>query len=733
LEFFVVTLFKEQEFKEPNFQAIPQELKNHPKWMVWKTEPKPNKPNELGKVPYNLKGYRASKSDPKNWLTFDQAKTAYESGGFDGIGVVINRSDSLVCIDIDDIEDISKAPDFINQSYTELSPSEKGLHLWVRGQKPEWVGTKQNGLEIYGNEKESFLTVTGNIFINKPVMANQSLIMSIADKYFSNQKPQEEPKAKAKEKKKVLKFKQAPDNVVLNKMLESKKGDEIKRLYSGDWTGYESHSQADQALCNHLAYWTNNDSEQIDRLFRKSGLYRHKWDEKRGKQLYSEMTIQKAIEGNQSEWNESRSKTFESENEPSQDQETTSNELDSWQDDLEYSEKGFIKRTSKNIELILDNVLGDSLSWDEFSSQVTLKDDLPWRKLDPDNTDWQSYDWNQLEHWLGVEWELYGRAKIENAFVHVTQKRCFHQIKSFIESVQWDGEIRVPTLFIDYLGAEDTEYTREITKRWLVGAVKRIYKPGCQFEIMPILVGAMGIGKSIIGYKLANEKWFTDSLVNLDPKISGEILANTWICEFPEMKAMKNKSPEEIKMFISSKSDKYRGAHERGNATEHKRHTVFYGTSNKAEVLTDETGERRRFPIKCNGNGILDPYKDLTPETVAQIWAETKYYYDMGYLTWIDKDLQKAFEQNIYQDFQDIDPLQDEVQEYAEIILKEQNRAHLCEREIWDNVMTNDLKNKPTKRDSDRIKAILLSLGYERLPSKQRCGNYGVRRVYMKK
>ncbi|WP_156127310.1 VapE domain-containing protein [Methylobacterium sp. UNCCL110] len=728
-----MTLFKEQNFKEPNFQAIPQELKNHPKWMVWKVEPKPNKPNELGKVPYNLKGYRASKSDPKNWITFEQAKTAYEKGGFDGIGVVINRNDSLVCIDIDDIEDISKAPDFINQSYTELSPSEKGLHLWVRGQKPEWVGTKQNGIEMYGNEKESFLTVTGNIFINKPVMANQTLIMSIAEKYFPNQKPQEEqPK---QQQKKVIKFKQVPDNVVLNKMFDSKNGDEIKNLFNGDISNYcdengrPDPSRADQALSNHLAYWTNNDSEQMDRLFKKSGLYREKWN----RTDYVKRTIKKAIDGNQSEWDRvNESKRSES-NESNQEQETTSNEPDSWKDDLEYSEKGFIKRTSKNIELILDNVLGDSLAWDEFSSQVTLQGDLPWRKLDPDNTEWKSHDWNQLEHWLGVEWEIYGKAKIENAFVHITQKRSFHQIKSFIESVQWDGEIRVPTLFIDYLGAEDSEYTREITKRWLTGAVKRIYSPGCQFEIMPILVGAKGIGKSVIGYKLANEKWFTDSLINLDPKISGEILADNWICEFPEMKAFKNKSDEEIKMFISSKNDKYRGAYERGNATDHKRHSVFYGTSNRAEILTDETGERRRFPIKCNGNGNLDPFKDLTPETISQVWAETKYYYDMGYLTWIDKDLQQVFEQDIFRDFQDIDPLQDEVQEYAEAVLTAENRVHLCEREIWDKVVTNDLKNKPTKRDSDRIKAMLLSLGYERIEKKQKCGEYGSRRAYMKK
>lgn len=329
-----MTLFKNQEIKEPNFDAIPQELKRHPKWMLWKAEPKPNKPDEMGKVPYHVKGFRASKNNPEHYLTFEQAKSAFEKGGFDGIGIVFNRNDALVCIDIDDLEDISKAPDFINESYTELSPSEQGLHLWIRGQKPEWVGTKQNGLEMYGSEANSFLTITGNIFINKPVMANQTLIVSIADMYFLNQKPQEE-QPKPKEKKKVIKFKQVPDEVVINKMFDSKSGEAIKALFSGNIEGYASHSEADQALCNHLAYWTNNDAEQIDRLFRHSGLFRKKWDEKRGNKLYSEMTIQKAIKGNQSGWNESF-RVNESTRSKSDEKETTGDEQESNEADKPY-------------------------------------------------------------------------------------------------------------------------------------------------------------------------------------------------------------------------------------------------------------------------------------------------------------------------------------------------------------------------------------------------------------
>jgi len=711
--FIVMTLLEHQEIKEPNFDSIPEGLKNHAKWMLWKAEPTKKDPNKMGKVPYLANGLQGKLNNPKHYLTFDQVKKAYETGNFDGVGVVINSSDNLVCIDLDDFEDINNIdPEkhmWTLHSYTELSPSEKGLHIWLKGKKPEWARTKKNGIEFFGSKADKFITVTGNVITPKPIVDHQKMINRIAEKYFKDEKQNQ--------KIITLPFKQEPDNVVLQKMFNSKHGDKIKGLYDGDLSNYESRSEADLGLCNHLAYWTNNHAEQMDRLFRQSGLYRDKWDERRNNSTYGLDTIQKAI----------------TDNRPTT--EILEDASDQWQKNLEYKNnkdgETYLVKNSRNIELIIENKLGDSLSFDVFASEVFIKDNLPWRNI-KDNKTWQSYDYNELEHWMATQWDITGKDKILNALVHVTQKRSYHPIKEFIEKVQWDGEIRIPSFFCDYLGAEASTYTYEITKRWFTGAIKRIYEAGCQFEIVPILIGEKGIGKSFIGSKLANDEWFTDSLTSLDPKIVGEILASTWICEIPELRAFKRKSDEEIKMFISSKNDKYRGAFERGNASNHKRHSVFYGTSNKAEVLTDETGERRRFPIKCNGNGKYNPFKDLTPEVVAQIWAESKTYYEKDYFTYVDAELQEIAENEIFQHFIDVDPLQEDVQMYAESI-HNKGRNHLCIREIWDKVVSDNPNNKPKRTDSARIIKILTSLGYEKMPSKQRFeATYGVREAYKK-
>ena len=403
-----------------------------------RTEPTKKNPDKVGKVPYQANGkYRAKKNNPKHYVTFEQAKKAYEKGGFDGIGVVINRNDNLVCIDLDDIEDINNLDgdkkNWVQESYTEYSPSENGLHLWIRGQKPEWIGTKQNGIEMFGSEADSFVTVMGNIYTNKPVMANQTLIMSIAEKYFSNQKPQEEEK-KAKQKKKVFKFKQVPDNVVINKMFDSKKGEEIKKLFEGDWTGYESQSEADQGLCNHLAYWTNNDSEQMDRLFRSSGLYRDKWDEKRPPNTtYGFITIDKAIEGNETTWDEPEEKEAP---------EASHVESEDWIYQLETTEKGKNLSNAYNVRLIFENDenLKGKFALNNFSNEVEILGNVPWERSSLFKSI-NNYDDACLRNYFSIEYGIKGKELINDGLMEIVNKNKFHPVKEYLNNQRgkWDG------------------------------------------------------------------------------------------------------------------------------------------------------------------------------------------------------------------------------------------------------------------------------------------------------
>ncbi|MEV3721514.1 virulence-associated E family protein, partial [Paenibacillus larvae] len=163
----------------------------------------------------------------------------------------------------------------------------------------------------------------------------------------------------------------------------------------------------------------------------------------------------------------------------------------------------------------------------------------------------------------------------------------FHPIIEYLEAQDWDGTKRIDRLFIDYLGADDTSYTREVTRKMLVAAVKRLYEPGCKFDYMLVLVGAQGAGKSTIIQKLAM-RWFSDSLKTFDTKEAGEHLQSAWIFEFGELAGMTKAEVDEIKQFITKRSDKYRVAYDRV-ITDFPRKCVFFGSTNNWDFLKDPT------------------------------------------------------------------------------------------------------------------------------------------------
>ncbi|WP_219350321.1 virulence-associated E family protein, partial [Campylobacter sp. 1] len=266
-----------------------------------------------------------------------------------------------------------------------------------------------------------------------------------------------------------------------------------------------------------------------------------------------------------------------------------------------------------------------------------MKRDLPWRKAEAQD-EWKDSDISQLLHWLEVNWNLSGKDKILNAFVHVIRKRTFHPIKDYLEGTKWDGELRVPYLFHNFLGIQDTSFNREISIRWFVGAIRRIYEPGCKHDWGIILAGDKGIGKSWLIQKITPCNAFGE-LTDFDAKDGGEQLRGKWILEIPELSAKKKSNNEEMKAFMSRQSDDYRAAYARKTETR-PRQSVFVGTTNKMEFITDETGDRRNVPLVCEKDSIkMDIASDLTAEYIAQLWAEAKVYFDGGRESYLDKQL----------------------------------------------------------------------------------------------
>lgn len=329
----------------------------------------------------------------------------------------------------------------------------------------------------------------------------------------------------------------------------------------------------------------------------------------------------------------------------SQNQNDTDKIIDLWKEKFLKTDKGTPRsNSSKNIYLILQNDtrLKNLLQYNEFSEQLVKR--VVNESLNTIPGDWGDSDDSKLK--LFIE-ENYGyvatRDAIGDAIVKFSMDHSFNPVKERIESVTWDGTPRVETFFMDYLGAEDTEYTREICKRWLTGAVARVYNPGVKFEIVPILFGGQGIGKSTLVGSIYRD-YFLDELESMGKtKDDFQQLKGKWIVEIGELSAMRRTDVDHVKAFISAQFDNYRPSY--GHyTTDHPRKIAFIGTSNPPEFLKDKTGNRRFFPIECNvQEKKKDPF-NIDDADILQVLAEAKVLYNKGGQIFITDSLQKIAE-----------------------------------------------------------------------------------------
>ncbi|MBJ7955818.1 phage/plasmid primase, P4 family [Bacillus cereus] len=282
-----------------NFNEIPAELKALPQWILWKFETRNGKQT---KVPCQVTGEMAQANNRRTWSTFATAVKFYLEGDYDGIGFVFSRQDNYIGIDIDKCVVDGKANAFATEiidtldSYTEFSPSQKGIHIIIKGSLPQSVlgtGRKntKHGLEIYSYGR--FFTFTGNRENSNDVYDRTDELAEVFEQYFDDSDIQGRVNLAEFEKDEI----KLSNESLWEKMFRSKNGDEIRSLYNGSLIN-DDHSASDLALCNYLAFWTGKSATRMDAMFRETNLMRDKWDVihfSDTNETYGERTIGKAI------------------------------------------------------------------------------------------------------------------------------------------------------------------------------------------------------------------------------------------------------------------------------------------------------------------------------------------------------------------------------------------------------------------------------------------------------
>ncbi len=273
---------------------IPQKLKDTAQFCCWQYETVKGRQT---KVPYDpVTGHKARTNQPTTFTTFDGAIAAMSN--YDGMGIRV--ANGIAGIDLDHclkkgtlLPWAREIVDKFHDTYIEISPSGAGIRIFCLVPEQFSYDTdvyyiKKGDIEVYiPGFTNRFLTVTGNALNQEDVTETTEALTWLLNTYMHRPTP---PSATSVSGRSYLK-----DESVIAKASNAQNGAKFTRLWNGAISEYPSHSEADAALCSLLAYWCGGDKEQMDRLFRRSGLMRDKWDEYRGADTYGNMTILKAI------------------------------------------------------------------------------------------------------------------------------------------------------------------------------------------------------------------------------------------------------------------------------------------------------------------------------------------------------------------------------------------------------------------------------------------------------
>lgn len=354
--------------------------------------------------------------------------------------------------------------------------------------------------------------------------------------------------------------------------------------------------------------------------------------------------------------------------------------------DLITNEKGIPKASSYfNVTAILDfdPILGGKLIYNEFTQEIETTEDITLNIRHRNHTIPKGVlDERFYSYILSYIDERYNIAFSANVFQvglnNAADERRINPVQNYLNKCyqNWDGKTRVDTFLPDFLGVEYGPVTTIQTKIFFTGAVAKAFNPRTKFDYVLDLVGGQGTGKTTLIEKMAGE-WYTDQFNDFENKDNYANMLRSLIINDDEMTATANSTFEILKKFISMQEISYRPPYGHRSIRRPKGF-VMMRTSNHITYLQDKTGERRFLPNLVRPEyQKLNPFTDLTPELVSQLWGEFTSYYKNGFSLTLSKEDEKAVAEH-RERFAYID----EVEEQIEDALHELNRNFVTTEEI---------------------------------------------------
>lgn len=317
-----------------------------------------------------------------------------------------------------------------------------------------------------------------------------------------------------------------------------------------------------------------------------------------------------------------------------------------WRQNLLKGDKQQVLATTANAMLLLTHnpMLRGLAAWDDFANRAVITRAPPVIGIEPMPGPYPRA-WNHADYacllafFQQTETASFKIHHVEQAVEAVARLNRFHPIRQYLSSLVWDGEARVDEWLIRALGAEDTPYTRLVSRFHMIASVRRIMRPGTKHDAMPVLQGAQGIGKSRAIRTLHGAEWTTDYLpADLGSRDAALALMGVWCIELAELDQLVRSELETIKAFLSRQVDRYRPPYGR-DVVDVPRQCVIIGTSNRTDYLRDETGNRRFWPIACSRADL-----EWLAEHRDQLWAEAAIYEAENQEHWMPSEMRAIAE-----------------------------------------------------------------------------------------
>lgn len=349
------------------------------------------------------------------------------------------------------------------------------------------------------------------------------------------------------------------------------------------------------------------------------------------------------------------------------------------------------------------------LAYNQFSLSLEKNRLPPYPQ--PSAGEWQDDDDDELDLWLSKEYDIRaGKDVCGRAAGLVGRRNSYHPVRDWLDTLVWDGSKRLDTWLTKYLGAivpdgdvRSPDYYAKAGAWWLISAIARIYRPGCQADHVLLLEGQQGIGKSS-ALRILFRQHFSDTPLRIGDKDSYGNLRGVWCYELAELDSLNRAETSASKAFFTSTRDKYRPPYGKRDVIS-PRQVVFAGTVNHDQYLRDSTGNRRYWPVRCGVMRLRGV--DALEADVDQLFAEAKARFDAGDLWYPVEDSDKELfgEQQAQRELGDV----------YEALIEEgvKGRSDISMVAIFKDILDTE-PSKMTRAEQIRVGEAMRRLGWKK-------------------